>query len=168
MLRGKQAVDNGIAEDAPSSPNSLFSDDSSAEQPKGSLTKTSSKPQPKVKLMDIPRNLAQGSALSTKQRILQGAASGSKPKPKVPPINVARRPSLGLGFKKTLMSNPSHTASGSKTQQGSLFVDSNEITASPVSYDPMQDSIPQADDHLGQNLPSEARSVSVSLVQLHV
>lgn len=113
-----------------------------------------------------PRNV--GSALSTKQRILQGTASSSNTKPKVPQINAApRKASLsGLLFKKASISTSSRGVGGGKdvkSQQGSGFTDLTETTTSPASYHPMQDSTPHSDDHQ-QPWPDvaepEARSVS--------
>lgn len=150
-------------EDSPASPTSLFSDDSSSEKPQPSSAKTFSKPQPKIKVMGLePHNVATGSALSTKQRIFQNATSGSNAKPKLPVV--PKRSSLGnLGFKKTLP-NPSRTTSSSKDakpQHDPLFTDSNEITSSPTSYDPMHDVILpfEASQQSRPDLPSpEARS----------
>jgi hypothetical protein len=122
--------------------------------------------------MDIePRDVTHGSALSTKQRILQSTTSSSNTKPRVPPINVPpRKQSLGsLGFKKMPVPDPSRTASGSKDvkpQQGLVFAELNGITSSPISYHQMQDSIPQQDDYQQQD--DESRFASMSSILLHI
>jgi hypothetical protein len=132
----------------PPSPTSLFSEGSSPDKMNAPLPKTSSKPQPKIKLIDIePRNVASGSTLSTKQRIFQNAIVPSKAKP-VPPSK--KNLLAGLGFKKNLTST---TRSGdrsepeSKPAQEPIFSDINDISASPTSYHNMQDDILHPDIH---------------------
>jgi hypothetical protein len=130
---------------SPSPDNSLFSEGSSPEV-KIHLAKTSSKPQPKIKLIDIePRNVASGSTLSTKQRIMQNA-SGSL---KVMPAPPSRKFSLSnMAFKK----NPAPTSgSGDRAEpearpaQYTLLSDLNEVSRSPTSY---QRDLPSPDARL--------------------
>jgi hypothetical protein len=104
----------------PSSPDSLFSKESSAEAP----PKSFSKPQRKIKLLDVERsNMSSASSLSTKQRLFESAVGGSNPtsnaKGKVAPPRPTRTiPFAKLGFKKHPAPPPPRD-SGSRVEQGS-------------------------------------------------
>lgn len=149
--------------DAPSSPSSLFSATSSPAQVKVVKVpppKSSWKSQPKVKLLDIePRIVSSGSALDTKQRILQ-KSGGTSSVPAPPP----RRSSLAnLAFKKVPMASQSSGSglsaeSTSKPAKEPLFGDLSDFFDLPTPYQHAQDENPLSNPHHPPDMPpGEAR-----------
>lgn len=134
-------------------------------QPQLSPPRTSSKPKPKIKMLELPQASSSGSILSTKQRIAQKVSS------ETPTESTKKSSFANLSFKKKPLPRPPrvggtiNTSIESPTIPTFTMGDPKDITASPTSYQEMQNNIPRSlpQPQSQFDLPLQERSDQLSI-----